>query len=251
MLTISQLAASAGCTVKAVRIYHERGLLAEPRRDAVGYRRYDAQAVVDLNRIVTLVRAGVPLADVPALLAADAREHRDAVRRIDDDLAARIAELRERRRRLALLSTPDRLCLPDAVADHLDRLRALGLSERGVRMERDSWILTAALVDGVVETHLPLRAAMLDDAGYVQVLLALDEAVDWDPDDPRLDDLVEATAALAVRLSRPEDLEVWNRLPRQVLDVLTGFQGVDSPAWEALEQRVGARLAEGLAEGTG
>ena len=42
MLTIGQLAAYAGVTVRAVRHYHQIGLLPEPERDASGYRRYGA-----------------------------------------------------------------------------------------------------------------------------------------------------------------------------------------------------------------
>jgi hypothetical protein len=41
MLTIGQLAAYTGVTVRAIRHYHQRGLLAEPGRDASGYRRRD------------------------------------------------------------------------------------------------------------------------------------------------------------------------------------------------------------------
>ena len=61
MLTIGQLAAYAGVTVRAVRHYHQIGLLPEPERDASGYRRYGATAVVSLIRIRTLANAGVPL----------------------------------------------------------------------------------------------------------------------------------------------------------------------------------------------
>ncbi|MFD1047876.1 MerR family transcriptional regulator, partial [Kibdelosporangium lantanae] len=68
MLTISQLAATAGVTVRTVRHYHQVGLLSEPERDASGYRRYTAQAAVDLIRIRTLADAGVPLARIDALL---------------------------------------------------------------------------------------------------------------------------------------------------------------------------------------
>ena len=53
-LTIGQLAAHVGVTIRAIRHYHACGLLAEPARDASGYRRYGAQAVVDLVRIKTL-----------------------------------------------------------------------------------------------------------------------------------------------------------------------------------------------------
>jgi DNA-binding transcriptional MerR regulator len=38
MLTISRLAAYAGVTVRALRHYHQIGLLPEPERDHSGYR---------------------------------------------------------------------------------------------------------------------------------------------------------------------------------------------------------------------
>jgi MerR family regulatory protein len=59
MLTIGQLAAYAGVTVRTVRHYHQIGLLPEPERDASGYRRYGARAVVSLIKIRTLANAGV------------------------------------------------------------------------------------------------------------------------------------------------------------------------------------------------
>jgi DNA-binding transcriptional MerR regulator len=64
MITISQLAKHAGVTVRAVRHYHQIGLLAEPERDQSGYRAYDARAVVRLIKIRTLADAGVPLVRV-------------------------------------------------------------------------------------------------------------------------------------------------------------------------------------------
>ena len=39
MITIGQLAAYTGVTIKAVRHYRQRGVLEEPPRDASGYRR--------------------------------------------------------------------------------------------------------------------------------------------------------------------------------------------------------------------
>ncbi len=60
MITIGQLAAYAGVTIKAVRHYHKRGLLEEPPRDSSGYRRYTARHAIDLVKIKTLAEAGVP-----------------------------------------------------------------------------------------------------------------------------------------------------------------------------------------------
>ena len=74
MLTISQLAAYAGVTVRAVRHYHQIGLLPEPARDRSGYRTYGAADVVRLIRIRTLAEAGVPLARVQELLDATPEE---------------------------------------------------------------------------------------------------------------------------------------------------------------------------------
>src|SRR5262249_57602068 len=51
MITIGQLASYAGVTVKAVRVYHARGLLPEPPRDASGYRRYTAEDPISLVTI--------------------------------------------------------------------------------------------------------------------------------------------------------------------------------------------------------
>ena len=58
-------------TARAVRHYHQRGLLAEPARDASGYRRHDGRAVVERIRIKTLAEAGMPLACISELLGAE------------------------------------------------------------------------------------------------------------------------------------------------------------------------------------
>ena len=50
MLTIGQLASYTGVTVRAVRHYHQIGLLPEPDRDASGYRRYGATAGIPEDR---------------------------------------------------------------------------------------------------------------------------------------------------------------------------------------------------------
>ena len=91
MLTIGQLAAYAGVTVRAVRHYHQVGLLPEPERDASGYRRYGATAVVSLIKIRTLANAGVPLSQIGQLLEADAPAFAEAETElvVHEDLSAR------------------------------------------------------------------------------------------------------------------------------------------------------------------
>ena len=144
MLTIGQLAAYAGVTIRAVRHYHQVGLLPEPSRNASGYRTYDANAVVRLIRIRTLAEAGVPLAQVQDLLDADTETFSEGTTEIDRELRAQIRELQEHRRRIAQLASGDTLAVPQEVSDYLDMVRDIGAAESLIAAERNAWILVAA-----------------------------------------------------------------------------------------------------------
>lgn len=196
MLTIGELAAYAGVTVRAVRHYHAKGLLPEPERDHSGYRRYDARAVADLIKIRTLAEAGVPLARVRELLAADDADFAAATREIDRRLAAEITQLKAHRERIALLAAGDSLALPPEAAAYLARLRALGVSQRLVDGERDAWILVAAQMPGEMEAFMRVKDALLDKPDVVEWYRALDEWVDWEPGDPRLEALADRLVEL-------------------------------------------------------
>lgn len=187
MLTISQLAAYAGVTVKAVRHYHAKGLLPEPERDHSGYRRYDAQAVVELIKIRTLADAGVPLSRVRALLAAGEDEFAAAVEEIDRRLRDEIAQRERHRERVRKLAAGDSLALPPEAVEYLKRLRALGLPERVTELETDAWILVAAQLPEEMPGLMALKTAQLEQPEVVKVYRDLTEALDWPPDDPRLE----------------------------------------------------------------
>src|SRR5262245_28441978 len=186
MLTISQLAAYAGVTVRAVRHYHAKGLLPEPKRDQSGYRRYDAAAVVELIRIRILADAGVPLSQVHELLAADEEEFAAAIEQIDRRLRAEIRERQRHRERVAELAAGDSLALPPEAVAYLDRLRQLDLPERAIELERDAWILVAAQLPDQMPTLMALKQAQLDTPAVTAIYLDLVEAADWQIDDPRL-----------------------------------------------------------------
>jgi len=197
MLTIGQLASYAGVTARAVRHYHAKGLLPEPERDHSGYRRYDAQAVVDLIRVRILADAGVPLARVQELLRADEKEFAAAVAEIDARLRTEIEEREGHRERIARLAAGDSLALPPESSAYLDRWRALGVPERVVQIERDSWILTLAVLSPEqVAGAMALKGRLLDDPQFVDVLRSISEAVGWEVDDPRLPGLADKVAAM-------------------------------------------------------
>ena len=168
MLTIGQLASYAGVTIRAVRHYHQVGLMPEPERDVSGYRTYDANAVVRLIRIRTLAEAGVPLARVQELLDADTETFSEATAEVDRELRAQIRELQEHRRRIAQLASGDSLAVPDVVADYLDRVRAIGVPESLIDAERDAWILIAARYPDQIEAFMDDKVRQLEDPRNVR-----------------------------------------------------------------------------------
>jgi DNA-binding transcriptional MerR regulator len=196
MLTIGQLAAYAGVTVRAVRHYHHIGLLPEPERDASGYRRYGATAVVSLIKIRTLANAGVPLSQIAEMLQADAAAFAEAVRRIDDQLRDEVERLEASRKQIAQLAAGDSLLVPPEVACYLDRLRQIGASARIVEGERDGWILVAARWPDLIREWMPGKLAQLEDPRLVRLYRVLSEILESDEGDgdPRL---VEAADILA------------------------------------------------------
>lgn len=180
MLTIGQLASYAGVTIRAVRHYHQVGLMPEPERDASGYRTYDADAVVRLIRIRTLAEAGVPLARVQELLDADAKTFSEATAQIDRELRAQIRELQEHRRRIAQLASGDSLAVPEAVADYLEMVRAIGAPELLISAERDAWILVAARYPEQIAAFMEDKVRQLEDPRVVRFYQSISRMLSGD-----------------------------------------------------------------------
>jgi DNA-binding transcriptional MerR regulator len=212
MLTISQLAAYAGVTVRAVRHYHAKGLLPEPERDHSGYRRYDAAAVVELVKIRTLADAGVPLSRVRELLAAGEEEFAAAVEDIDRRLCAEIRGRQRHRERIAQLAAGDSLALPPEAVAYLDRLRELGFRERLIEVECDSWILIAAQMPDEVPALMAIKHAQIEHETLRRLDLDIAGLADCAPDDPRLPALADRVAAF-IEAAAAEAAEVEEEHP--------------------------------------
>jgi len=218
MLTIGQLAAYAGVTVRAVRHYHQIGLLPEPQRDSSGYRRYGATAVVSLIKIRTLANAGVPLSEIGQMLEADASTFAEAVERIDSHLREEIERLETSRKQIAQLTAGDSLVLPPEVTCYLDRLREMGVSERIVAGERDGWILVVARWPDRVREWMPSKFAQLDDPQLVHLYRVLSEILDAG-DESRLAEVADIMVGLAEQAYTPGE-EAPDDIPFNLLDVL-------------------------------
>ena len=221
MLTIGQLAAYVGVTVRAVRHYHQIGLLPEPERDASGYRRYGATAVVSLIKIRTLANAGVPLAAIGQMLEADAPAFAEAVRRIDSHLRDEIERLETSRKQIAQLAAGDSLALPSEVISYLDRLREIGASERMVAAERDAWILVTAHWPDRIREVMSSKLAELDDPQLVRLYRLGSEILETGTaDDPRLQEAADIMAGLLEQAYTPGETNTGDDLPFDLLDAL-------------------------------
>jgi DNA-binding transcriptional MerR regulator len=237
VITIGQLADYAGVTIKAVRHYHQRGLLAEPPRDASGYRRYTARHAVDLVKIKTLAEAGVPLARIDELLAAEPDRFSAAIIEIDRQLRDRAEELLRTRERLAQLNVGDRLFVSAEVSDYLDELQRLGISQRLIRMERDGWILLRSVAPRLAAGWVADKQEAITSAEFQAIYLEYDEAFDLPPTDSRLPALAERMVRWMA--NRPAPADPPSAEDAQLAKLIAASVGAVSPAWNRIAELTG------------
>jgi DNA-binding transcriptional MerR regulator len=104
-LHIGELAQLLGITPKTIRHYQKLGLLAEPERTEAGYRLYNAQDLLRLQRIRRLQSIGLSLKQIKAILGDPNHEHtlREALQSLDAELSTQICALEERREKIRKL----------------------------------------------------------------------------------------------------------------------------------------------------
>ncbi|MFF0628035.1 MerR family transcriptional regulator [Streptomyces sp. NPDC004296] len=189
---IGDAAAFAGTTPRAIRHYHQIGLLPEPERGGDGRRRYGYDDIIRLLWIRKMAEAGISLDDMRAAFD-ETRDIEENLSRLAETLAAQEANIKRQRatvQRLRAVGSPLGL-LSDLVTDRLSHLPpgALRPSDLDALLatERIFGPLGAAIQASafiVLATHPALRAEedRLDAAEA-----ALDDGVE--PDDPRVEEL--------------------------------------------------------------
>jgi DNA-binding transcriptional MerR regulator len=246
MLTIGQLAAYAGVTVRAVRHYHQIGLLPEPERDASGYRKYGAPAVVSLIKIRTLADAGVPLSQIGGMLEADEAAVAEAVERIDRRLRDEIDRLEASRKQIAQLGAGDSLVLPPDVVSYLDRLREIGTSVRMLAGERDGWILMMARWPDKVHEWMPDKMAQLEDPRVVRLYQVLSELMETDDmNDALAVEVVDLMVELAEQAEAAGELDLGQWGQEDVFALLDDLADVADKRAERLRERMRERGWDG------
>ncbi|XKK60774.1 MerR family transcriptional regulator [Streptomyces sp. ARC32] len=243
MISIGQLAKYVGVSIKTVRVYHDKGLLPEPDRDASGYRQYGANDVIELIKIRTLAEAGVPLARIRELRSATDKQFQQALREIDDELTARIRGQRATQRRLRRLAAGQLAPLPTEVSAHLEDLARWGFTPRWVDLQRDLWILVYATHPDRAVTLFRDQAEILADPRLRRLFLDYDRAHDLSVDDPRIGSLarriVDATRN-RYGPAEPPQLHTDSAIPA----LIQGTVNASSPAWQRLDTLMRAQLGE-------
>ena len=241
VITIGQLARYVGVSTKTIRVYHAKGLLPEPDRDASGYRRYDASHAIELIKIRTLAEAGVPLARIRDLPSATEDGYQRALRDVDADLGARIRALKDTRQRLRQLADGHVQALPVEVGSHLDELARFGFTQRWVTLQRNLWILVFATHPDSAIVVFRDQAQILADPALRQLFLDYDQAYELDPLDPRIEDLasrmLEATQQRYGADALP-GYDADSEIPALIQEAVNS----SSPAWRRLDTILRGRL---------
>lgn len=161
LLAIGDFSRMTHLSVKALRHYHDVGLLKPAEIDpASGYRRYEP-GQLPLAQVIRRFRdLGMPLDEIRAVLDAPDVAARNAViaahtQRMESQLAATQATV------ASLRSLLERPALPMAVGHRsIARVPALAISERVAMADVEAW-----WVDAFTELDAALRAARIIAAG--------------------------------------------------------------------------------------
>ncbi|ATO12458.1 MerR family transcriptional regulator [Micromonospora sp. WMMA2032] len=186
-----EIAQLAGTTLRAVRHYHDIGLLTEPPRRTNGYKQYGVAHLVRILRIRRLTELGFSLSQIATMQDTDDQPV-EALRTLDAELAATIERLQRARLELGVIlrqptpaELPPGVVTPDVVSTMppADRSFVVVLTRILGADTMRAWgdMLRKPVTDPVAERFdtLPAdadaqaRAAVARDlAPYVRTLLA-------------------------------------------------------------------------------
>lgn len=148
-MRISEVAAAAGCSVRAIRHLHESGAVPEPARTSGNYRDYAVSDLAEVLRARALIDAGVPLSRIHSP---------DAIDRSLELIEAKISRLTRQRERLSAMKTAP-LGMPNDLRTQF--IEVLGSTDF-VRGEIESFDLMALTGVATDATWDQLRTNLVD-----------------------------------------------------------------------------------------
>ena len=157
----------------------------------------------------------------------------------------RAEELRRTRERIAQLRSGDRLFVSEEVADYLDQLYELGVSQRAVQLERDGWVLLQSVSPKDAAIWFADKRDALSDPEFRAIYLEYDAAFDWSPDDPRLEAVADRSGRWLAAHTRGNGGEERPSQDRAIAQLLATSLGVSSPAWDRLTEIARERMGSG------
>jgi hypothetical protein len=164
---------------------------------------------------------------------------------VERDLTDRIDELIARRDTLRRLATGDRALLPDRACALLDRAPGLGFTADDVTTVREALVLVRVLAPEDFDDYLGQIERALDDPQYISLMQRCWRAGEWEPDDPRIDELVTAMAdhLQANPSLLPSLTGLQARADGAIRHELLSHNGEDQkPAWARLTALAEAKL---------
>ena len=210
-----ELADLAGTTVRAVRHYHEVGLLEEPQRRANGYKQYGVAHLVRTLRIKRLADLGFSLPQIADLGDAD-QYPREALRSLDTRLAQTLDRLQRVRVEVhQILRQAVPTDLPPALAV---RIRDVELSDA----DRSLLVVMSRVLEPAVVTAFVDALQALPPSAAVAAF----DVLPADADEPTRQDL-------AIRLL-PRSRTMRAMLPR----LWSTTPGSDAAATRTVEEAV-------------
>ncbi|MGV9581145.1 MerR family transcriptional regulator [Streptomyces sp. NPDC003509] len=246
---IGDAAAFAGITPRAIRHYHQIGLLPEPERGGDGRRRYGYDDMIRLLWIRRMADAGISLDDMRAAFSEAGDEALDhapdiesVLSRLEETLAAQEAAIKRRRaavQRLHAVGSPLGL-LSELVTDRLRHLPpgALRPSDLDALLvtERIFGPLGAAIQTStfiVLAIHPDLRA---EEDRLEAAEAALDDGVE--PDDPLVEELAVQRCAHQMALTQAIEAAGLDAAEEKIFEIydadLKGEEGTTMSAAAAI-----------------
>ncbi|OZM71188.1 MerR family transcriptional regulator [Amycolatopsis antarctica] len=180
-----EIAELAGTSVRAVRHYHEVGLLAEPERGSNGYKRYGVAHLLRLLRVKRLTDLGLSLSQIAEMGDDDEHPH-EALRTLDAELAETIERLQQARVELASIL---RQGTPTDLPAELELTSATVETDMTEADRSFMVVLTRVLGPEGLQAH----ADLLRD-GLANPVYAAFENLPEDADDETCQDLAERLA---------------------------------------------------------
>ncbi len=201
-LSPAETAKALGVTVRALRVYEERGLV-RPLRSQAGWRAYDPEALSRLHQVLTLKRLGLSLAKI-AVLVTGRLARLDTVLELQEEVLARRRD--EAARGLALVrSARARIARGEALS--LDDLTTL-TRETTMNDQAPDW---ARKMQPIIDQHL----SQADKARIEALTTSAAEQANYEADWEKL--IAKAKSLLGSDPGAPEAQDVarrWRALAR-------------------------------------